>query len=139
MRDRADIEALLVRYATAVDGQDWALLDGVFTPDARLDFGSVGGPACAYPEARAWLEESMAGFRILQHFVSNVRVELLGEEASARSYVLAKHGYKRGGAMAFFEMGGEYRDRLVRGPEGWRIRERTLAARWFEGDLPDPR
>ena len=77
-------------------------------------------------------------FRILQHFVSNVRLELTAEGVRVQSYVLAKHGYVRDGAMVFFAMGGEYEDLVVREGGFLRIARRTLRARWFEGDIPPP-
>ena len=45
--DRLEIEALLTRYAKAVDRKDWALYLTVFTPDASIDYSSAGGAVSA--------------------------------------------------------------------------------------------
>lgn len=127
---------VLVRYATAIDTGDHALLDEVFTPDAAIDFREAGGIAGGYAEVRAWLEGAMARFSILQHFVSNLRI-LDPEGASTVCYVRAVHGYRaEGGPIRFFELGGEYRDAWRATPEGPRIARRVLAVRYFHGDVP---
>ena len=59
---RIDIDDLLTRYATAIDGRDWGLLDTVFIPDAHLDYRSAGGVAGDYPAVRAWLTEVLPVF-----------------------------------------------------------------------------
>ena len=41
--DRLEIEALLTRYAKAVDRRDWDLYLTVFTDDATIDYSSAGG------------------------------------------------------------------------------------------------
>ncbi|MCA9530235.1 MAG: nuclear transport factor 2 family protein [Myxococcales bacterium] len=139
-RDEADdrrlITAVLYRYATALDSQRWELLDEVFTADAHLDFSSAGSIEGLYPEVRAWLETHMSRFRRLQHFVTNVRVELAADRARAQSYVHAVHGWKDDRGFHLAELGGEYRDRFVATDAGWRIQKRVLVHHWSRGDRP---
>jgi hypothetical protein len=40
------------------------------------------------------------------------------------------------GNMRFFDLGGEYNDRLLQTSAGWRISERVLTTKWLRGDLP---
>jgi hypothetical protein len=88
-------------------------------------------------EAADWLERNMARFKVLQHFLSNVRITQEGNEVRAHTYVLAVHGYQDdGGPMRFFDLGGEYSDRLVETSAGWRISERVLHTRWLRGEVP---
>jgi hypothetical protein len=126
---------VLVRYATAIDTGDHALLDDVFMPDARLDFRKAGGIEGSYPEVKAWLGEAMKRFSILQHFVSNVMVVPDSACVRTRCYVLAVHGYRSDGRMKFFELGGEYHDRWIETVAGPRIGERELKVRFFKGDV----
>ena len=42
MTDRDDIVELTIRYATAIDSKQYALLQDVFTDDATVDYGVVG-------------------------------------------------------------------------------------------------
>jgi len=131
------IVATLVRYCTAIDTGAWKLLGDVFLPNARVDYRGAGGPVLSGAEAAAWLETELARFKVLQHFVSNVRVTQDGDEVRSAAYVLAVHGYKdEGGEMRFFDLGGEYADRLVQTSAGWRISERILSTRWVRGHVP---
>ena len=54
------VDDLLVRYAAAIDGKDWKLLDTCFLPDAHVDYTATGGIKGAYPEVRKWLEMALA-------------------------------------------------------------------------------
>lgn len=139
--DTLAIHELLFAYSDAIDQQRFDQLDHVFTRDAQLDFRQTGGPTCALPEMQVFLATELRRYRRLQHFISNVRVRFDDRDASlgsARSYVLAQHGYLHEGRMQFFQLGGEYADTLVRAPEGWRITSRVLHLRWLEGDVPKP-
>jgi hypothetical protein len=42
MSDRDDLVELTIRYATAIDTEQYSLLTKVFTDDAQLDYGEVG-------------------------------------------------------------------------------------------------
>jgi hypothetical protein len=134
---------VLVRYATAIDTGEHALLDEVFVPDAHLDFRGAGGIDGAYGDVRAWLGEAMRRFSILQHFVSNVR-EVDETGLVTVCYVRAVHGYRDEGKMKFFELGGEYHDRWRDTDAGPRIAARVLSVRYFQGEVvpaptPPPR
>jgi hypothetical protein len=60
-----------------------------------------------------------------------------GDEVRSIAYVLAVHGYESDdGEMRFFDVGGEYSDRLVETSAGWRISERVQTTRWVRGDVP---
>lgn len=120
-------------YAAALDTQQWALFDQVFTPDAETDFG---GPA-PWPDL-ASLKRDFAAihapFDATQHVTTNHQVVVDGDAAHCLSYV---HGrfirqIPDGGNM--FESGGWYDDRLVRTAAGWRIRRRTCRMVWWSGE-----
>jgi hypothetical protein len=135
--ERRAIVETLVRYCTAIDTGAWKLLGDVFLPNARVDYTGAGGPVLSGAEAPSWLEEKMARFEVLQHFVSNVRVVQGDDEVRSTAYVFAVHGYKDDdGKMRFFDLGGEYNDRLLETSAGWRISERVLKTRWVRGDVP---
>ena len=66
-----------------------------------------------------------------------MRITQEGDEVRSFAYVHAVHGYQDdGGTMRFFDLGGEYRDRLVETSAGWRISERVLVTKWLRGDVP---
>lgn len=125
--DRIEIEDLLTRYATAVDAKEWDAFTSCFTADAVLDYTAAGGIRGGLAEARQWLSEVMPYFPMCQHIVTNRAVVLHGDTATSRSCLFNPMGMPdgRGGFELFFD-GAYYNDKLVRTPQGWRIRERVL-------------
>ncbi|WP_157218861.1 nuclear transport factor 2 family protein [Flavisphingomonas formosensis] len=123
--DQAAIETLLKRYARALDERAFDALDAVFTPDAQLDYTCAGGIAGAYPEVKAWLAEVLTPIAEMQHFTTNVEVELDGDRAAGKSYTINVNGMRTAtGEVKHMVVGAQYIDRLVRTPAGWRIAER---------------
>ena len=60
-----------------------------------------------------------------------------GDEVRSAAYLHAVHGYIGiDGEMRFFDLGGEYNDRLVETSAGWRISERVLKRKWIRGSIP---
>jgi len=136
--DRIQIHDLLTRYTAAIDEKDWVLLDTCFTPDAHLDYTSAGGVAGDYPKVRAWLEAALAPFRMTVHYITNSRVELAGDRATARTAVLNPMGFANpDGSLHQFTVGAYYNDELVRTEEGWRIARRIEEQAFMEGTLPE--
>lgn len=70
--DELEIASLLHRYARAVDTGDWDLWRSLFTEDAVIDHGSVGGAVGDRDEVSAWLECSLAQLPMTQHYISNI-------------------------------------------------------------------
>jgi len=131
--DRLAIQDLLVRYCKAIDGDDWELLDTVFTPDAQIDYTSSGGIAGAYPEVRAWLAQILPNFPVKQHLVTNFDVTIDGDRARSRAYFYNPMGRpKPEGGVALFFVGGWYVDELVRTAAGWRIAKRLEQQSWVD-------
>lgn len=122
--DRIEIDDLLTRYATALDGKDWDLWASCFTPDAFIDYTAAGGVKGGVSEVKQWLAEVMANFEMTQHLVTNRAVLLDGDRATSRSSLINPMGMRDEGGMVVFIDGGYYHDRLVRTAEGWRISER---------------
>jgi 3-phenylpropionate/cinnamic acid dioxygenase small subunit len=137
LRDRLEINDLLVRYAWAIDTKDWDALDDVFTPDAHIDYTATGGIAGALADIKPWLAQSLAAFPATQHLLANSQVTIEGDTAKARTAVYNPMGAAtREGPLHFFFMGGIYADQLVRTTTGWRIKERVEHFVWMDGKLP---
>jgi 3-phenylpropionate/cinnamic acid dioxygenase small subunit len=137
LADRLDIEAVLTRYAWALDSKQFDELDDVFTPDAHIDYTSSGGEAGAYPDVKAWLAKVLPNFPAYQHLVTNKQITVDGDRATSRAefynpMVMAK----RDGTTSIFFVGGEYHDQLVRTPNGWRIADRLEKSIWTDGAVP---
>ncbi len=136
LADRAELQDLLVRYATAIDTRRWDGLDDVFLPDARLDYRSAGGIEGAYPEVRDWLAAVLPMFRVTQHLVLNSRIELAGDEARGTTAFLNPNEATIDGEPWIFTVGGTYHDRFVRTAAGWRIARRVEETRWWDHPMP---
>ena len=129
--DRLEIQDLLVRYTRAIDARDFALLDTCFLPDADVDYTTSGGVAGKYPEVRAWLEKALAPFAAMVHFIGNTTVEIDGDRASARTYVVNPMGFANPeGGMHVFTVYAEYVDELAR------IAKRFEQQKLLDGSLP---
>ncbi len=136
--DRIQIDDLLTRYTVAIDTKDWKLLDTCFTPDAYVDYTTSGGTKGAYPEVRAWLEKALSVFPMTQHFISNTTVEIDGDRAKSRTYVINPMGFpKDDGSLHIFTVGAYYNDELVYTDEGWRIANRFEEQAVLDGTLPE--
>ncbi len=126
LRDKLEIEDLLTRYCAAIDAREFDLLDEVFTPEATIDYTRSGGICGEYPAVKSWLAKALAPFRVVQHLVTNARVELDGDRASSVCYFFNPMGLpQEDGSLKLFFCGGIYRDRLVRTDRGWRISQRV--------------
>jgi 3-phenylpropionate/cinnamic acid dioxygenase small subunit len=137
LSDRIEIQDLLTRYTRAIDSQDFELLDTCFTPDAFVDYTSSGGIEGPYPEVRTWLAKALAPFSAMMHFVGNTTLELDGDEARSRTYVINPMALPgENGSRHAFTVCAHYVDKLVRTPDGWRIAERIEEQVLLEGTLP---
>ena len=137
LSDRLQIGDLLTRYTVAIDKKDWVLLDTVFTPDADIDYTTSGGIKGKYPEVRQWLEKALSIFPVTMHFISNSTVEIDGDTAKARTYVINPMVFRNpDGSDHIFTVGAYYNDELVFSDGGWRIASRFEEQAYLEGSLP---
>lgn len=61
-----------------------------------------------------------------QHLLGNFRVTVEKDVATCACYVRAAHAGRGEQVSQIYEVWAEYRDQLVRTPEGWRISERRM-------------
>jgi len=132
--DRRAVTDLLLDYAELVDAADLDGVVGLFTADATLDYG-FGRTVTGTEALRAFYRDGpFATYRATSHHISNVRVAVDGNRATARCYVYAWHE-RRDGTQA--EAWGRYLDDLVRTADGWRIARRAIRAAGERG-FPAP-
>jgi len=138
LRDRREIDDLLVRYATVIDTRRWVDLGTVFAADAVLDYRSAGGIRGSLPEVGDWLATVVPFFTWTQHLVVNraVRVAAGATDATAHSSFYNPNGAEVDGKPWLFVVGGAYHDRLIRTPTGWRISHRVEETLWWENPMP---
>ena len=136
LTDRVEIEELLVRYSRALDLRRFDELEGIFTADGEFDAGGLGhphGPAAI----REMIEGTLTGLDATQHLLGKSTVEFSadGDSAEVRTYLISQHIRESApGPVKHYFLGGEYADRVVRTPGGWRIAYRRLDRMWKQGD-----
>ena len=132
--DYREIEAVLLRYATALDTKRYGLLSEVFTPGGTANY--IGFAKC---EGLDSIVQVVSGVLDrcgnTQHLLGNIRTEVQGDHAKASCYLQAIHVGLGEYASQIYTVWGEYRDELVKTPDGWRISYRELAQLHAEGDI----
>jgi SnoaL-like domain len=129
--DRVEIEEVLIRYCYAVDDRDWDTYRKIFTPDAVIDDTVTGGVKSGVEEHVTYLTKALAKILISQHAISTTLIDLKGDEAKIRTHCSCPMVVDLGeGKRQVFFQGLWYRNRLVRTPEGWKIKELLEEGYW---------
>ena len=122
--DRDEITGLLNEYCRALDSMDLPRLCALFTDDCWVEYGPE---SWLQSRGAADLEASLARmwrWARTSHHLSNVQIDFSSDDvALSRSYVQAWHERPDRSTATIF---GQYHDRLVRLPAGWRIAERRM-------------
>lgn len=134
LADRLAIHDLLTQYWMHVDRRDWGPVKAVFVPGTLVDYSALLpiGDAVPAEEVVDRIAEAIAIYAVTVHNMGNCEVVLDGDGATAESVIVAHHVYadpaRQGGRLPV--AGLRYRDRLVRGPDGWRIAHRRATTDW---------
>ena len=134
--DEHAVQAVLVRYASALDTRDWARLRTCFTPDAVATYEAIG-EVHGYASIEGLVRRVLEPLAATQHIVSNVEVSLDGDRATARCNLQSMHVREMPSGDNFI-VAGVYTDELLRTPDGWRIARRALRRVWTQGRLHTP-
>jgi 3-phenylpropionate/cinnamic acid dioxygenase small subunit len=128
--DHREIEALLYRYARAVDTKDWDLYRSVFTEDAVIDYSAMGIPAGPRDRVADVLAQGFAAIPWSMHYITNIEiVESDGDNATVRA--MFHNPMQLPGMTEMSSCGGYYHHSLVRTPDGWRSRSLREDNVWF--------
>ncbi|NMF96371.1 nuclear transport factor 2 family protein [Aromatoleum toluolicum] len=134
LRDQRDIEQILIRYAVDLDEHQWAGLDEVFVPEATATYHGIGD-FTGRDGIRNMVRSALERCGRTQHLLGNYRIIIDGDKATAKCYLQAIHLGLGDYAQNIMTVWGEYRDRLERRPEGWRIVHRELEVFKVDGDI----
>ncbi len=137
LSDRAEISDVLARYCFAVDDRDWDAYRMVFTADAVIDDVVTGGIRSGVEEHIVYLKRALSRIPLSQHSISTTLITLDGDRADARIACTCPLDLKiaEDRRQVFF-MGVEYRNKLVRTPDGWRIAELIETRPWVH-NMPE--
>ncbi len=142
--DERDVLDTVHRFAAGMDLRDWVAYRAVFADEVVVDYTSYRGGEVVTVAADAWVERVRRRFSTMlatQHSLTNHRIEVDGDDALCRTYLEAMHVALVDDVEEWCVIGGEYRDRLRRTPDGWEIVLKRLDVRWITGnravlDLP---
>jgi 3-phenylpropionate/cinnamic acid dioxygenase small subunit len=85
---RQAVTELLIRYASGIDGRDWALLRSCFTEDCDADYGEIGHWHSG-DEVTKWMAQTHDPLGPTLHRISNVVLRAAGGRLQARCAVHA--------------------------------------------------
>jgi hypothetical protein len=123
-RDRAEIHDLFNRYADAVAGRQWDLLDEVFTADvtsASLGSPEIGGRAALVRRIRDVIERSA-----MTHLLGNYTATIDGDIAEASVQLRVYQMYAMDPSRRYQKILASFRAKLIRTAEGWRFRHFSM-------------
>ncbi|KHO26705.1 dehydratase [Mycolicibacterium setense] len=128
--DELLIQALLYRYARAVDTKDWELYRSVFTEDAQIDYSSAGAIVGTRDDVVDWFAANFGVIPWSMHYITNVEIlENDGDNATVRA--MFYNPMQLPGMTDTSACGGYYHHELVRTPDGWRSRGLREENLWF--------
>ena len=140
LSDRFEIQDLVFHYAHLIDSKRFdALREDVFTADAHIDYGAMGGSVGDLEETITFLKASVTNelFPNTQHLNANVQLQLQGAESTGRVLCFNPMAMRLGepSPQPFF-LGLWYVDTYRRTDKGWRIAKRAEEKSWVF-NLPD--
>ncbi|PIA93496.1 hypothetical protein CB0940_03909 [Cercospora beticola] len=129
------INDIYTRYVHAADDCDFDALDKLFLDETTFDWSSETNPLplvtwASLREAQAFPLQSVLPWAF--HICGNVRIDISagGKTAETKSKTIMPcgSGEQSTQRQKFFQVNGEYVDRLVKVEDGWRI----VSRKWLE-------
>lgn len=131
--DRCEIQRLLARFVLAQDTRSPAVLESFIAEDAEFRLGRLG--SLKGRDDIVWFfGQALLSFDYTQHSLSTCLIEEDGDDATARTYFLARHIRRSVPDGDTFSVGGLYEDRFRRTATGWSLVSRSIEAGWTEGN-----
>ena len=125
--DRMELEKLVTDYATAVDCRNFKEFNNLFTSDAFIDYTAVGGISGNLQEIIIYLEIALEFFPNYQHLISNISLDIKGNDASGR--VMCFNPMQTEDNKVFF-LGMWYQDTYKKIDNQWFISSRVEESSW---------
>jgi len=128
--DRVEIEALRGESIDAQMMDDYDRFAALFTPDGVWRVPAVNAEFSGREEIRAGikrLKEELWDF--LEQATHPGTIQLDGDTASGRAYVLSFGRFRDGGSHLNYSV---YHDRYQRTPDGWKFAERVDEVRYLD-------
>lgn len=130
-----EIRQVLATYSRGVDRWDLDLLKSIYWDDAIDDHTIFVGSGHAFAEFINRTCREMDGPS--QHHLTNIHIDLRGDEAFVETYYIAYHAtFEDGRESALLNTGGRYIDRFERRGGEWKIAHRRVTIDWSRRHLP---
>ena len=127
------------QFGWALDTRDWELFASLFTEEVDVDLPALGAPTGTMPRA-SLVEFFQRPFHRpveemnTQQLYGNIVIDLDGDDATARSYLLGHHHVAGMADGEDVELRAVYRDQLVRTGDGWKIRGTAIQVQSMVGN-----
>jgi 3-phenylpropionate/cinnamic acid dioxygenase small subunit len=132
---KQQITDVLYRRARAGDRRDTELALACYHEGATEDHEGYAGPAADFILNASMISpNSAAPVTCLWHFISNVLIELHGDEADVESYHLAVVVRDEDSGQTLSRIGGRYLDKFAHRDGRWAIAERRVVFDWSRVD-----
>ena len=128
--DRVEIEALRGESIDAQMMDDYDRFAALFTPDGVWRVPAVNAEFSGREEIRAGikrLKEELWDFLVQATHPGTIQLD--GDTASGRAYVLSFGRFRDGGSHLNYSV---YHDRYQRTPDGWKFAERVDEVRYLD-------
>lgn len=128
--DEAAVTRLIHHASACLDARDWKGFRETFTEDGVFEIlgqRRVGRTAIADGSVK------IARYARTQHYNTNIVVDVHGDEATARSSLLAIHVPDAAKPHEHADVGAVYHYRCVRSPEGWLFSHVRVEVTWTAG------
>jgi 3-phenylpropionate/cinnamic acid dioxygenase small subunit len=131
--DRARISDLLHAFARALDTKDWEAYAAMYAESGVLElpWATVGRA-----ELAGFVSQDLGRFHATHHLSSNHSIEIDGDTARSRSYLLSMHVVDPDDQASQWLAGGWYDNEYRRTAEGWRLTRVRITPVWQIGERP---
>jgi hypothetical protein len=129
LKDHDEIRRLMYRYARGVDRSDLSLLRSVYHDGGTDHHGHFDGPGAEFA-SRLVERDTAVGTAVGDHHITNILIELDGDEAHVETYFLAFHPHRDNGSTELGVISGRYLDVLEKRAGRWGIRRREVISDW---------
>jgi len=136
--DKQEITEVINKFARALDRMDGDLMKACYWEDATEEHQDPIYPDLFRWNDKAWsfVPIAMKGFenlKVTQHRISNILIELDGDEATAEAYVWAYHVHEEDGLDKEGVLYGRHNFRFDKRNDEWRIKHRSTIFDWNAG------
>ena len=131
--DRALISDLLYAFARALDTKDWQAYIDTYAEDGVVE---LPWATVSRAEIADFVPRDIGRFHATHHISSNHSIEIDGDIARSRSYLLAMHVLDPDDQASQWLSAGWYDNEYRRTPAGWKLTRVRITPVWEIGERP---